>query len=68
MRYNKLRLDAMQLCEGIIVVLYIYAGMAELADAQDSGSCNRKVVQVQVLLPAPESTNTNPKPIGEGFG
>lgn len=26
--------------------------MAELADAQDSGSCGRKVVEVQVLLPA----------------
>lgn len=27
--------------------------MAELADAQDSGSCDRKVVQVQVLSSAP---------------
>ena len=30
-----------------------YAGMAELADALDSGSNGRKAVQVQVLLPAP---------------
>ena len=30
-----------------------YAGMAELADAIDSGSIGRKAVQVQVLLPAP---------------
>ena len=30
------------------------AGMAELADALDSGSNGRKAVQVQVLLPAPE--------------
>lgn len=29
-----------------------YAGVAELADAQDSGSCGRKVVKVQVLSPA----------------
>jgi hypothetical protein len=29
-----------------------YAGVAELADAQDSGSCGRKVVEVQVLSPA----------------
>ena len=30
-----------------------FAGMAELADALDSGSNGRKAVQVQVLLPAP---------------
>ena len=30
-----------------------YAGMAELADALDSGSSLCKEVQVQVLLPAP---------------
>ena len=28
--------------------------MAELADALDSGSSDRKVMKVQVLLPAPE--------------
>ena len=42
--------------------------MAELADALDSGSNSRKAVQVQVLLPAPNSTNPNLIPIGEGFG
>src|SRR6185503_4670374 len=31
------------------------AGVAELADAQDSGSCGRKVVEVQVLSPALEA-------------
>ena len=47
---------------------HIYAGMAELADALDSGSNGRKAVQVQVLLPAPYSINPNLMPIGEGFG
>ena len=36
----------------------IKAGMAELADALDSGSNGRKVVQVQVLLPAPEKSSS----------
>ena len=31
------------------------AGMAELADAHDSGSCVLKDMQVQVLFPAPKS-------------
>ena len=30
----------------------LYAGMAELADAHDSGSCVRTYLQVQVLFPA----------------
>ena len=29
------------------------AGVAELADAQDLGSCGLKTVEVQVLSPAP---------------
>ena len=51
-----------------LLLITLFAGMAELADALDSGSNGRKAVQVQVLLPAPNSTNPNPKPIGEGFG
>ena len=39
--------------------------MAELADAQDSGSCRSDPVQVQVLLPAPKRNhNIDTKNIG----
>ena len=33
----------------------IFAGMAELADALDSGSSEGNFVKVQVLLPAPKT-------------
>ena len=33
--------------------------MAELADALDSGSSERKLMEVQVLLSAPEGANLN---------
>ena len=35
------------------VYCYCNAGVAELADAQDLGSCGRKVVGVQIPPPAP---------------
>ena len=39
--------------------IYFLAGMAELADALDSGSSGRKAVQVQVLFPAPDRKPRN---------
>ena len=45
-----------------------FAGMAELADALDSGSSESNFMQVQVLFPAPNNDNPNLFSIGEGFG
>ena len=46
-----------------------YADMAELADALDSGSSDFTVIQVQVLLSAPNQYNPNQFfPVGDGFG
>ena len=47
--------------------MVLLAGVAELADVQDLGSCVFGV-QVQVLSSAPNSKNPNLVPIGEGFG
>ena len=45
------------------------AGMAELADALDSGSSESNFMQVQVLFPAPNQYNPNQIfQIGNGFG
>ncbi len=38
---------------------FILAGMAELADALDSGSSDFTVIQVRPLLPAPNQYNPN---------
>src|SRR6202023_1859441 len=40
------------------------AGVAELADAQDLGSCGRKVVGVQIPPPAPSSSIFHLRPGG----
>ncbi len=42
--------------------------MAELADAYGSGPYECKFMQVQVLLPAPNSINPNLLIVGDGFG
>ena len=47
---------------------YQYAGMAELADALDSGSSEGNFMKVQVLLPAPNGINPNLVLVGDGFG
>lgn len=52
----------------IITAKAVYAPVAEQADAPDSGSGRGDSVQVRFLSGAPNSTNPNPKPIGEGFG
>ena len=58
----------MTMISGCHIVYVEYAGMAELADALDSGSSEVPLVQVQVLLPAPNGTNPNLVLIGDGFG
>ena len=40
----------------------------ELADVTDSKSVDGDIVWVRVPPPAPNSTNPNLMPIGEGFG
>ena len=48
---------------------FSFAGMAELADALDSGSSESNFMQVQVLFPAPNQYNPNQIfQIGNGFG
>ena len=53
-RFSKIILTNSVLYCIISFVVNRYAGMAELADALDSGSSEVTFVQVQVLLPAPK--------------
>jgi hypothetical protein len=40
----------------------LHAGVAELADAQDLGSCGLKTVEVQILSPEQHFTENHLKP------
>ena len=48
--------------------LNIYADVAKLANALDSGSSGSNTVWVQVPSSAPKHSNPNLLPIGETFG
>ena len=50
---------------GTPIAVSLYAGMAELADALDSGSSGGDFVEVQILLPAPN--NRSPNRYGSDF-
>ncbi len=67
-KYKILLDNPYHICYTYLAQKSIYAGMAELADALDSGSSEGSLIQVQVLLPAPKQQNSNLLPIGEAFG
>ncbi len=50
------------------IIYELHADVAELADALDSGSSERKFMWVQVPSSAPKHSNPNLLPIGETFG
>ena len=50
------------------IIYELHADVAELADALDSGSSERKFMWVQVPSSAPIHSNPNLLPIGETFG
>src|SRR5271157_5385816 len=52
-QHNRIPLTSGQHPRNPSIISTTGAGVAELADAQDLGSCGRKVVEVQLLSPAP---------------
>ncbi len=59
-----------QLCYNRKVFKHTHAGMVKLADTLDLGSNDRKVMQVRVLLPAPERINeynNKNRPVNSGL-